>query len=90
MQGQLTSNGPSAAEGGVDLALLVQTVLAERFHRAVEDIKQDTRLVADLGLDSLDMIEINIDFMKPGGRLTITRGSRPAAQSSMRANKTSR
>jgi acyl carrier protein len=60
MQGQLTSNGPSAAEGGVDLALLVQTVLAERFHRDPGEIKPDTRLVADLGLDSLDMIEINI------------------------------
>ena len=32
------------------------------------------------------MIEINIDFMKPGGRLTITRGLRPAAQPSMSRN----
>jgi acyl carrier protein len=60
MQGQLTSNGTTGPGGGTDLALLVQTVLAERFRRAPEEIKQDTRLVADLGLDSLDMIEINI------------------------------
>jgi acyl carrier protein len=60
MQGQLTSNSTTDPGGGTDLALLVQTVLAERFHRPPEEIQQDTRLVADLGLDSLDMIEINI------------------------------
>jgi acyl carrier protein len=60
MQGQLMRNGTTEPVGRPDLAVLVQTVLAERFHRSLDEIRHDTRLVADMGLDSLDMIEINI------------------------------
>jgi acyl carrier protein len=43
-----------------EVALLVRTVLAERFRRPLDEITPETRLVADLGVDSLDMIEVNI------------------------------
>jgi acyl carrier protein len=60
MNSQPVSNGHGRTGGGADVALLLRTVLAERFRRPVEEITPETRLVADLGVDSLDMIEINI------------------------------
>jgi acyl carrier protein len=47
-------------DAGTDLTLLVRTIVAERFGRPLEEIGPDTRLAVDLGLDSLDMIEIHI------------------------------
>jgi acyl carrier protein len=60
MHDQLVSNETRTPASGGDIALLVRTVLAERFRRPLEEITPDTRLVADLGVDSLDMIEINV------------------------------
>jgi acyl carrier protein len=40
--------------------MLIRTILAERFRRPLEQITPQMRLVEDLGVDSLDMIEINI------------------------------
>jgi acyl carrier protein len=54
----VSDNRPRAASD--EVALLVRTVLAERFRRPLEQITPETRLVADLGVDSLDMIEVNI------------------------------
>jgi acyl carrier protein len=59
---QIPSGGPAAggqAETGTDVALLVRTIVAERFCRPLDEINPSTRFV-DLGMDSLDMIEINI------------------------------
>ena len=48
------------SEAGGELSLLVRTIVAERFGRPLQEIRPETRLIVDLGLDSLDMIEINI------------------------------
>jgi acyl carrier protein len=43
-----------------EVSLLVRTLLAERSRRPLEEIMPETRLVDDLGMDSLDMIELNV------------------------------
>jgi acyl carrier protein len=60
MDGQPVNNGRSGPRSGADIAHLLRTVLAERFRRPLKEITPDTRLVADLGVDSLDMIEIHV------------------------------
>jgi acyl carrier protein len=37
-------------------------LLAERFHRPLEEVTPDTDLAADLGVDSMDLIDVNISL----------------------------
>jgi acyl carrier protein len=55
-----TNNGAGRAETGEDVLLVVRTVLSDRCHRPLDDIRPDSALLEDLGVDSMDMIEINI------------------------------
>jgi acyl carrier protein len=60
MNGDKASNGASRAGAGEDVLVIVRTVLSDRCHRPVDDIRPDSTLLDDLGIDSMDMIEINI------------------------------
>ena len=37
-------------------------LIAEKLNKKVEDIKMESRLVEDLGADSLDVVELVMDF----------------------------
>ena len=53
------------------------TMLAERFNVAPERIRPETHLVADLGADSLDMVEFIMEIEE---RLGVTIGENEAEQ----------
>jgi acyl carrier protein len=60
MSGDKVSNGAGRAEAGEDVLLVVRTVLSDTCQRPLEDVTPTTTLVDDLGVDSMDMMEINI------------------------------
>lgn len=48
------------AGGRAKVALAVRTALAKTLQRPLEDIRPESDLEADLGLDSMSLIEVNI------------------------------
>jgi acyl carrier protein len=55
-------NGSATSGDRETVTLTLRTLLAERFHRAVEEVTPDTDLAADLGVDSMDLIDVNISL----------------------------
>jgi acyl carrier protein len=56
------TNGIATSGDRETVALTLRTLLAERFHRPLEEVTPDTDLAADLGVDSMDLIDVNISL----------------------------
>jgi acyl carrier protein len=53
-----SSGHPQVPDG--DISRAVQSVLAEKLHRPVDEITPDADLEKDLNVDSMSMIQVNI------------------------------